>query len=100
MSETTADMSRKWFWYFAVAFLAVFTFVILDQYVLNDIIDGVRRGSNGPEMLFQGEQSLWVPTSWAQYWWHQAKPLIFVPFVLLGLAIAYWHNWEEGQARE
>jgi len=77
--------------------MAVFTFVVLDLYVLNDVIDDVRRGQNGPEVLFEGEKSLWVPTSWAEFWWFKAKPLIFVPFVVFGLLVACWHEWEEGR---
>ena len=65
---------------------------------MDDVIVAVRRGSNGPEMLFRGEVALWAPTSWSQYFWYRAKPMILIPFGMMAVAVAYWHNWEEKKA--
>ncbi len=75
-------------------FLCAFAFVLINRYLLGDVIVDVRLTSQGPEMLFRGDVGLWAPMSWSQYYWHTARPMIIVPFVLAIGAIAYWHNWE------
>ena len=97
--QLSMPTSRKWLLYCGAAFCILLALLVLQKFAFGDVIVDVRMGGNGPEMLFRGDFDLWVPTSLAQYWWFQAKPLILIPFGVLALAIGYWHKWEERQAQ-
>ena len=83
-----------------VGFWIVFAVLMLNHLVLGDVIVDVRKGANGPEMLFRGDNSLWVPTTWGQYFWSKLKAIVLLPFGLVCVGISYWHHWESTKADE
>ena len=84
----------------AIGFWILFAVMLLNQLILGDVIVDVRMNADGPEMLFRGDSSLWVPTSWGQYTWHKMRVFILLPFGLIAVGIGYWHHWETTKAEE
>ena len=66
----------------------------------SDVIDAVRLQNGMPYALLAGEDyGLWVPISWKDYFGHLLRPVIFAPFLVIGLGALIWHHRETDRAR-
>ena len=64
------------------------------------LVDGTRVTSEGPEILFKGEHGLWLPTTWAEFYWFEYRPYFYFLFGLLVIAIGLWNRWEVSSSHD